>query len=291
MTTFPKISIVTPSFNDAPFLETTIRSVLDQDYPNLEYIVIDGGSTDGSVDIIRKYESRLFYWVSEPDGGMYEALQKGFEKTTGDIMGWINSDDLHQPGSLHTLAQIFSDFGSVDWLQGTPSIVDAKGRIVYAAPRPEINRFFFYSKKYIRSRTYIQQESTFWRRKLWDAAGGYINKQYKYAGDFDLWMRYFRHAELVNVGAILGSFRLTGGVQSSVSNYTAYVNETIRILDAYPLSPADRRRLWYYSMGTRLEKKITRWIQAMLGKAGAVVPDGRKNTIRFDQGVQKFKMD
>lgn len=98
---YPKISIVTPSFNQSEFLELTIRSVLDQGYPNLEYIVIDGGSTDGSVDIIKKYADKISYWVSEKDGGQYDAINKGFARSSGEIMGWINSSDLYYHGHLN----------------------------------------------------------------------------------------------------------------------------------------------------------------------------------------------
>ena len=97
---YPKISIVTPNYNGVKYLEQTIVSVLNQNYPNLEYIIIDGGSTDGSVEIIKKYESKLSYWVSEPDMGLYHAIQKGFEKSTGEIMAWINSDDMYVKGSF-----------------------------------------------------------------------------------------------------------------------------------------------------------------------------------------------
>src|ERR1044071_10153093 len=119
----PKISIVTTSFNQAEWLEQCMRSVLDQNYPELEYIVIDGGSTDGSVDIIRKYADRLTYWISEKDNGMYDGLQKGLSRSTGEIMAWINSDDLFHPGSFMTVTEIFSHYEQVKWLQGVPTVI------------------------------------------------------------------------------------------------------------------------------------------------------------------------
>jgi glycosyltransferase involved in cell wall biosynthesis len=104
----PKISIVTPSFNQGRFIEKTILSVIEQDYPNLEYIIIDGGSTDESVEIIKKYEKHLAYWVSEPDRGQSHAINKGFERATGEIFGWLNSDDWYHPGALKALAEAFA---------------------------------------------------------------------------------------------------------------------------------------------------------------------------------------
>ena len=106
---YPRISIVTPSFNQGKYIEQTIQSVLSQNYPNLEYIIIDGGSTDGTVEIIKKYEQQLTYWISEPDKGQTDAINKGFAKCTGEIFNWINSDDYYSPNSLHIVAEVFSE--------------------------------------------------------------------------------------------------------------------------------------------------------------------------------------
>src|SRR5881396_2686502 len=110
------ISIVTPSYNQAAFLEETIRSVLLQGYPNLEYIVIDGGSTDGSVEIIKRYEKHLSYWQSEPDGGQYDAISQGFARTSGDLMAWLNSDDMLHRNALWSMARLFTQFPQIEWL-------------------------------------------------------------------------------------------------------------------------------------------------------------------------------
>lgn len=120
---WPKISIVTVSYNMVNYIEDTILSVISQQYPNLEYIVIDGGSKDGTVDIIKKYEEWITYWISEPDNGMYDAIQKGFSKATGEIMAYINSDDKFHYNALFTAAAIFSSEEDVEWILGRASFI------------------------------------------------------------------------------------------------------------------------------------------------------------------------
>ena len=133
MQTFPRISIVTPSFNQGQFLEQTIRSVLSQGYPNLEYIIIDGGSTDGSVEIIKRYEKQIFFWCSEKDKGHYDAINKGFSRSTGDILAWINSDDIYFPWTLMTVATMMSSVPEVQWLSSLmPAGIDYQGFLAAA---------------------------------------------------------------------------------------------------------------------------------------------------------------
>jgi glycosyltransferase involved in cell wall biosynthesis len=186
MNSYPKITIITPNYNLGEYLEQTILSILNQNYPNLEYIIIDGGSTDNSLEIIKKYEKHLAYWVSEPDKGMYEAIQKGFNRSTGDIMGWLNSDDMLTPNGLFTLAEIFSTFSNIHWVQGRPVSWDEKGRLIDVGMLKRWNKYHFYIGKY----QWIQQESTYWRRELWDKAGGKLNTNLRLAGDFELWLRF-----------------------------------------------------------------------------------------------------
>ena len=134
---YPKISIVTPSFNQAPYIEETLQSVLGQNYPNLEYVVIDGGSADGSVDIIKKYEDQLHYFVSEKDFGHGHAINKGFAKTSGEIMAWINSDDKYMPWAFNVVAEIFKKFPEVDWIIGYNGIWNSQGVMTHAYRRPK----------------------------------------------------------------------------------------------------------------------------------------------------------
>ena len=123
MIDWPKVSIVTPSFNQGHFIEETIRSVLDQDYPNIEYIIIDGGSTDDTVNVIKKYQGRLSYWESCRDRGQSHAINKGFEKCTGEIFNWLNSDDVLRPGSLRRIAERFVESPGIHLLCGSRAII------------------------------------------------------------------------------------------------------------------------------------------------------------------------
>ncbi|MBE9179728.1 glycosyltransferase [Oculatella sp. LEGE 06141] len=190
---YPKISIITPSYNQAQFLEATLQSVLDQNYPNLEYIVIDGGSTDGSVDIIQRYADRLHYWVSEPDRGQTEALEKGFQKATGDILGWLCSDDLLEPWTLKDIADLFSNQPSMQVVYGDTTWIDTDGQTI--KPRKELpfNRFIF-----LYEHNFIPQPSTFWRRSLYEKVGG-LNDEFDVAMDADLWLRFSEYAQIHHI--------------------------------------------------------------------------------------------
>ena len=227
---YPKISIVTPNYNNAKFLEQTIVSVLSQHYPNLEYIIIDGGSTDGSVDIIKKYEHQLAFWLSEPDNGVYDAVKKGFEHSTGDIMAWIGSDDIYHCGALFVVAEIFSTFHDVSWLSGCPTVYDELGRTVRVVEGEYISRL---NLLMCNCKQYIQQESTFWRRSLYDKAGG-VKTDYRLAGDFDLWMRFSRYEKRYVVNALIGGFRKRDGQLSK--NVDDYWKEVSSIISKEPVS-------------------------------------------------------
>jgi len=216
---WPKIALVTPVFNSARYLEATIRSVLSQGYPNLEYVIADGGSTDGSVEIIRKYESELHAWFSEPDRGMYDAINKGFARTSGattgdamgegmgegmgDGMGWISATDMLHAGSLFVVGSVLRTFPEVEWITGRPTGFSDEGMAVETLRLRQWSRWRFLAG----ANRYIQQESTFWRRSLWDRAGGRVDDARRSASDFELWVRFFRFAKLYPVDALIGGFR------------------------------------------------------------------------------------
>ena len=231
----PRISIVTPSFNQGQFLDETMRSVLEQAYPDLEYVVMDGGSSDASVDIICKYADRLTHWTSAKDEGHYAAIVKGFSLTSGDVMAWINSDDKYVPWAFSVVAEIFATFPKVEWLTSAfPMHWDRYGRAVKCAYAGGFNRRAFLAGSNLpRGRwhvgPFIQQESTFWRRSLWDRAGAMIDNS-SIAGDFELWARFFGQAQLYSVDVPLSGFRVHGN-QISVQRQDEYLAAGEAILE------------------------------------------------------------
>lgn len=231
---YPKITIVTPCYNMVSYLEETICSVLDQNYPNLEYIIIDGGSTDGSVEIIKKYESKLSYWISEKDQGMYHAIQKGFDRSTGEIMGWLNADDFLHKKSLFVIASILSE-KKCNWIQGCNTIANLNSSIVSTSFPDFHTAYYYYTKSFansngIKSFSTIQQESTFWTAELWKKSGSHLDLSYRFAGDFELWMRFFRYEELYFTKALIGAFRIRPDQLSQI-NRNAYLTEMNSIVD------------------------------------------------------------
>ncbi len=201
----PKISIVTISYNQEEFLEQTMRSVLDQNYPNLEYMVIDGASKDCSPQIIERYADRLSWHVSEPDKGPADAINKGFARATGEIMGWINSSDIHYSWTLSTVAQVFADVPEAQWITGVASHLD-EGMAPQSIAKAYMNKYDYLSGRYGN----IQQESTFWRRSLWDEAGGQLDVSLRHVFELSLWLRFMRLAPLYHVNTVLAGYRLHG---------------------------------------------------------------------------------
>ncbi|MEO6882859.1 MAG: glycosyltransferase family 2 protein [Bacteroidia bacterium] len=286
-TNFPKISIVTPSFNQGEFLEETILSVLEQNYPNLEYIVMDGGSTDNSVEIIKKYASKINFWKSEKDGGLYDALNKGFAKCSGEIMAWINSDDVYHQKSFFTVAEIFSSFSDVKWIQGMPTSIDESGRIISVGNFRKWSKYNYFLKEY----QWIQQESCFWRKELWNKSGAKMNSFLQLAGDLDLWLRFFDHAELYSVNTVLGCFRLKSKNQLSLERAAEYEKEANTILNERIKKTNSEEKMqleklfFYRDIYSKIPFLKTKMYTHYLNNFQY------PSTISFDRISQSFKMD
>ena len=241
----PVISIVTPSFNQADFLEATLRSVFDQNYPRLEYIVQDGGSTDGSVDVLRRHGDRLTAWESQRDRGQAHAVNLGMQRTTGSIMAYLNSDDLLLPGSLAYVARFFAEHPDVDVVYGHRVLIDDRGR--------EIGRWVLppHDDEVIKYTDFIPQETMFWRRRAWDAVGGQFDESFRFALDWDIILR-FRQAGLrfARLPRFLGAFRISEAQKTNSWWLPVGRRETerltARVLGFTPDSSTIRRAVKHY---------------------------------------------
>lgn len=198
----PTLSLVTPSFAQGHYIEHTIQSILNQNYPNLEYCIQDGGSKDNTVNIIKRYEQQL-YWESKPDKGQTQAINLGFARTQGDLMAYLNSDDLLFPGTLAHVAEYFNQHPKVDVVYGNRLIINEEGQ--------EIGRWILpkHNSELLSWVDYIPQETLFWRRSIWDKIGGHLDESFQFAMDWDLLVR-FRDAgaQFAHLPWFLGAFRV-----------------------------------------------------------------------------------
>jgi glycosyltransferase involved in cell wall biosynthesis len=228
MIIFPKISVITVNFNNGEFLEDTIKSVIDQGYPNLEYILIDGGSTDNSLEIIERYKHHFAFWVSESDEGQYQAIQKGFDNSTGEIMAWLNSDDKYLPKSLFTVAEIFNKYKEIKWLMGLAREYTEDGALVGQITLPwcRWSKYRYLTNDF----QFIQQESSFWKRELWEKAGATLDFKYDLAGDMELWSRFFRFEQLYTTTMELSGFRHRKVGQRSKEGKSTYLEECLEVV-------------------------------------------------------------
>lgn len=203
----PKISIITPSFNQGSFIERTIKSILDQGYPNIEFIIIDGGSTDATIEILKKYEQQLS-WISEPDRGQSDAINKGLHRATGDIICYLNSDDLLLPGSLQVVADAFRTHPGSVWLTGYCQIIDAQDRPMQSFIRTYKNFLLRHYRPWtLMTINYISQMSTFWRRSAMESVG-YFSVEHHLVMDYEYWMRLQKLGNPIILRQDLSAFRL-----------------------------------------------------------------------------------
>jgi glycosyltransferase involved in cell wall biosynthesis len=219
--------LVTPSLNQGEFIEETIRSILLQGYPNLEYIVIDGGSNDGSIEIIKKYEPWLAFWVSEPDQGQADAINKGFGKSTGDIMGWLNSDDTFMSGAIAYVVQYFSFQPASGILSGEAWYIDECS----CRLRPCRYDTEALNRRYILNIDPFVQPATFWRRSLWQTVGK-LDTSLRWGFDWEFFIRAYLNTELHYIPEFLANYRLRDDMKTKIGGQARHA-ELARITRRY----------------------------------------------------------
>jgi glycosyltransferase involved in cell wall biosynthesis len=202
MTDLPLVSIVTPSFNQARFLEATMQSVFSQDYPRIEYSVVDGGSTDGTVEIIKKYEGRLAWWVSEQDKGQTDAINKGFARANGEILAWLNSDDTYEPGAVSAAVDYLQEHPEVGMVYGDCNFINESGRVIGKFNSAQTD-YRLLRQGYV----HIPQQTMFFRADLWREVGP-LDTSFYFAMDYDLWTRIAAGSEVKYVPQTWANFRL-----------------------------------------------------------------------------------
>ena len=198
----PLISIVTPSFNQARYLEATIQSVLSQNYPRMEYIIVDGSSTDGSVEIIKKYESKLAWWISEKDQGQTDAINKGFARAKGDFLAWLNSDDTYEPNALPSAVNFLQAHPEVGLAYGDANYINEDGHVIGRFPAAQTDLV-----RLRRGYVHIPQQAAFFRADSWRAVGP-LDPSFYFAMDYDLWVRLAMRSQVKYVPQTWANFRL-----------------------------------------------------------------------------------
>lgn len=235
-----RISVVTPSFRQAAFIERTLQSVLDQNYPNLEYVVQDGGSEDGTKEILERYADRLTCWESRPDKGQSQAINLGFARTSGDIMAWLNSDDLLLPGTLAYVARYFQRHPEVDVVYGHRILIDEHDR--------QIGRWMMppHDDQVLSWADYIPQETLFWRRSIWEKAGGCIDESFRFAMDWDLLLRFRQAgARFARLPRFLGAFRIHTAQKTSAEISSTGIQEMMRLRERMLGRVPQEQEIWH----------------------------------------------
>jgi glycosyltransferase involved in cell wall biosynthesis len=249
------ISLVTPSYNQVKFIERTIKSVLNQKYPKLEYCIQDGGSTDGTKKIVAKYKNKLTFFDSKKDKGQSNAINLGFKHTRGEIMAYLNSDDMLMPGSLFYVNKYFQENPDTDVIYGNRIIVDQNDK--------KIGRWVLYKhdNKVLKTVDYVPQETLFWRREIWEKIGGKVDESFSFAMDWDLLMRFMKaNAKIVRVPYFLGMFRLHTDQKTSTQINTVGREECIKILKKYHKKVISENVINKISRDYVIKSSFTSWL-------------------------------
>jgi len=258
--TLPLVSIVTPSYNQGRFLEASILSVLAQDYPNIEYIIVDGGSKDESVEIIRQYESRLAWWVSEKDKGHADALNKGFSHARGEILAWLNSDDIYYPTAVSEAVAFLNQHPDTGMVYGDALLIDDSGKIIgkFASKQTSYRAM-------LRGSVHIPQATTFYRTRLWQQVGP-LDLSLFYAFDYDFWVKLAKVSQVRYLPRLWAQFRIHDLGKSVVNDDRCYP-DMLRVYDrevggrlSWLRVRALARRLLYAWLPIQLRLKIRRAI-------------------------------
>ena len=240
---WPRVSIVTPSFNQGAFIEETIRSVLLQDYPNLEYFIVDGGSTDSTLQVIKTYEPWIDYWVSERDRGQTHALNKGFARATGDIVAWLNSDDTYEPHGIRTIVRHMLTTESVV-AYGNCNLIDEIGVRTGVVVPPPVN-FESLLKFWSVDCSIPPQPAIFFRRNVLDDVG-LLDETLRYVMDYELWLRIARRYSFSYVNAVIGNYRMHSE-SKTVGEGNQFNPERYRVSLGYGRSHGLRYRVPYWA--------------------------------------------
>lgn len=233
MKKYPRISIVTPSFNQGSFIEETILSVLSQDYPDLEYLVMDGGSSDATLNVLKKYSGKIT-WFSEADKGQTHAINKGLRRATGSIVGYLNADDLLLPGALRKVGEMFIEDPQIWWLTGKCQIVDEENNEIRRPITVYKNMLLgWHSFSLLLMTNYVSQPATFWRRDALESLG-YLDESLRYVMDYEYWLRLYAKSPPIFIPEYLAAFKIhRNSKTTSTGHKDVYISEEEIVVQRY----------------------------------------------------------